>query len=61
MKPNHVWIIEMLFELTKGGSHWFPTVGCGIDREQAKSELKTWKRRNPCDKFRIRKYTSESK
>lgn len=50
---NVVWIVEM--RLLAG---WQPTVGTKLSRDEGRSELRSWQRRNPDDKFRLRKYIS---
>lgn len=48
---KHIWVVEMLDD-----GRWFPTVGSGITREEARWEMAQWRERNPSDRFRVRKY-----
>lgn len=50
---NRVWVVEALWE--EGGG-WHPTVGVKLTKDDAKREKREWKKRNPCDKFRVSKY-----
>ena len=50
---NRVWIVEMKNPIN---NQWGPTVGIGLDRDDARQRLAEWKTRNPWDKFRVRKY-----
>jgi len=57
MKPKrkdtrHLWVVEMLEPFGK----WHQTTGAGINRENGRWKLREWRRRNPDDKFRLRKY-----
>lgn len=62
MKPNHVWIIEMLCTCPMKHDKWEPTAECAFTKEYAEKVLiKQWYVRCPNDKFRIRKYTSENR
>lgn len=53
---NRVWIIEM-YNLNH--SRWESTVGCKLDRDEGRAELKMWRRHNPTDRFRLVKYIPE--
>jgi len=48
---NRIWVVEMYCN-----GRWWPTVGAGITREEAREEMSTWKEKNPCNRFRVRKY-----
>ena len=47
-----VWIVEIW-----NNANWEATVGAALCRRDGRIELKTWKFRNPRDKFRLRLYT----
>lgn len=51
-KTHAVWIVEMMQDNKK----WYPTVGCRLNKDDGRNELEGWKQRNPCDKFRLRRY-----
>ena len=53
MVTRFVWVVEIKCFLVR---QWEPTVGVGLTRIDGREVLKKWKRRNPCDKFRLRKY-----
>jgi len=53
----YVWIVEIIHTVFEHKS-WRPTVGCGLDKRDARKELADWKRRNPCDRFRLTRYTA---
>lgn len=54
---RHVWVVEI-----KLGKKWRPTVAIGIDREQGRDKLESWKSRSIDDEFRLVKYVpSEDK
>ncbi len=46
-----VWVVEMLCN-----GKWFPTVGVKLTRKDGLDEKRDWKRRNPDDRFRLRRY-----
>lgn len=52
-KPSHVWIVEVLWATA---NTWQPTVGIAFRREEARLELWRWRKSNPDDKFRLRRY-----
>ena len=54
---NYLFVVEMRNEKT---GDWEPTVGCGLDMSSARREISEWMHNNPSDKFRIRKYVTES-
>ena len=54
---KHVWIIEMYDDMRK---EWSPTVGEALTRADAKLEKIIWAKRNPYDRFRIRKYVQDA-
>ena len=55
MKKNFIWIVEINFgEPDK----WMPTVGAGLSRDDARKELARWKKNNPPNKHRLRRYIS---
>lgn len=56
----YVWIVEILHSDFEH-KDWRPTVGCRLDKRLARAELKDWKRRNPCDRFRLTRYTANDK
>lgn len=55
-----VWIVEMWvgFKGTRGPwrEGWAPTIGANIDFGIAQISLSAWRRKNPDDKFRLKKY-----
>ena len=53
----YVWVIEMKHETRK---QWCPTVGCALTREDAQREWNDWRKDNPSDCFRIRKYVRQA-
>ena len=54
---NYVWIVEML-----DNGKWKPTIGVGLTKIHGQWQRREWRRRNPDDKFRLRKYaTNRSK
>lgn len=58
----HIWVVEMLndtYATVKPA--WEPTVGVALDRDIARNRLMQWRERNPCDKFRLTKYSAEQK
>jgi len=49
---SYVWIIEMLCN-----KKWEPTIGCGLIKSDAIMRMRAeWKKNNPSDKFRVKKY-----
>jgi hypothetical protein len=50
----HLWVVEMW---SKQRKIWEPTVGARLSRRDGMDELRAWKRDNPTDDFRLRKYT----
>ena len=55
MTKRRIWIVEMYAELRwpYGPNGWGPTVGGGLTRDDARKVMKTWRQRNPSDKFRL--------
>jgi len=49
-----IWVVEMFT-----GKGWMPTVGVGLCREDVRIKKRDWKKRNPDDRFRVRKYIRE--
>ena len=49
----YIWIVEILG--TRSNT-WFPTVGAGLCRKDARWELARWRRKCPDDKFRLAIY-----
>jgi hypothetical protein len=59
---RHVWIVEMLnCHYANIPPRWEPTVGCGLTQKDARQEARYWHRRNPFDRFRVRRYDIEEK
>ena len=56
MKPNYVWVVEML---PQHGKRYLPCAEAQITKSQAIYFMQTWERKNPNDKFRFRKYVAE--
>ncbi len=54
---RHVWIVEGSYELRGQFGPWHPTVGVALTRVDGRHTVRNWKRLNPCDRFRLRKYT----
>jgi len=52
---NKIWIVEMLSEINL---KWVATVGARLTREAAREEKREWHKRNPGDKFQVRKYVA---
>jgi len=52
---SRVWIVEIYYV---DQPRWHPTVGCALSRDDARVVLAEWKRRNPSDRFRIRRYVA---
>jgi hypothetical protein len=58
MKPSRkVWIVEMMDD----NGRWLPTVGCRLDKPDARNELDDWKSRNQSDRFRLTRYAPNEK
>jgi len=55
MSRRCVWIVEASYD----GGAWHPTVGVRLTRRDARVELAAWRRRNPDDRFRLRRYVAE--
>ena len=53
MMSNRLWVVEMLVDES---GQWEPTIGTGLDRDDARHECNRWMERNPNDRFRIRCY-----
>ena len=53
MKTPHIWVVEMF-----DNGKWWPTVGGGLTREDAKASKWWWLETGPDDKYRITKYIS---
>jgi hypothetical protein len=51
---RRVWIVEANFINSTAG--WHPTVGIGLSRMEGRQRLREWRRQNPYDRFRVRKY-----
>lgn len=47
----YLWVIEVL---DKG--RWYSTVRCRLTRKEARIEMRNWKRRNPKEILRLKKY-----
>lgn len=54
MKMNTVWIVEMMNAKRRT---WEPTTGCALSRHDSRLELSLWREANPCDRFRLRRYS----
>ena len=53
--------IETVIEMLDNGK-WKPTIGVGLTKIHGQWQRREWRRRNPDDKFRLRKYaTNRSK
>lgn len=50
---DRVWIVEVLWD---DASAWNATVGIGLNREDGRRAMADWKSRNPCARFRLRRY-----
>jgi hypothetical protein len=35
---------------------WYPTVGCGLNRDDGRHQLSIWRAKNPDDRFRLTRY-----
>ena len=57
MRTNRIWVVEVLHD-SASYLGWRATVGVGLTREEARKEMVVWKRRNPCDRFRLCRYSS---
>ena len=53
MKTPHIWVVEMFDD-----GKWWPTVGVGLNREDARGHKQSWAESMPDDKFRVTKYIS---
>jgi hypothetical protein len=53
---EHVWVVEVSWEVRGRFGPWRPVVGIGLDRTQGRQRMREWKQRNPHDRFRLRKY-----
>jgi hypothetical protein len=54
---RYLWVVEMWDDTWMSKpSAWAPTVGCGLSREDARTEIIRWRTRNPGTKFRVQKY-----
>jgi len=53
---EHVWIVEGAWDIRGTLGPWLPVAGIGLDRAQGRAVMQDWKRRNPFDHFRLRKY-----
>lgn len=57
-----VWVVERFGIRNCRGDEWFgPTVGAALTRDEARAEMKDWQRRNPHDRYRLRRYVREEK
>ena len=52
---NILWIVEM-YLASKSHANWLPTTGIALSRSDGRREILDWKKANPYDKFRLRKY-----
>lgn len=54
-----IWVVEMWSDdvYRHRASRWEPTVGVGFTRAQARWECREWRKKNPNDRFRVRKYS----
>lgn len=55
MKFACVWVVEMWNDAPRR-DRWEPTVGTGLTRDDARCELRGFRRNNPNDRFRLRRY-----
>jgi len=46
-----VWIVEMPIN-----GRWVSTVGCALNRDDARWTLRNWRKKLPDEKLRIRRY-----
>ena len=54
----HVWVVEML-DPDRG--KYDPCCSASLTKEEGLYEVKTYRKHNPSDKFRLRKYVPEEK
>lgn len=52
IRRHYVWVVEM----KDGKGRWSPCADGAIARDDARAMLKEWKRDNPDNCFRLRKY-----
>jgi len=52
---NRIWLVEMWNFKRES---WEPTVGAGLTKEEALYEASEWRRKNPDDRFRVKKYVT---
>lgn len=50
---KYIWVVEMR---NPANYRWEPTIGVGLCREDARMELKEWRKTNPFYFFRLKKY-----
>ena len=55
---KYLWVVEMFDDGARRPA-WEPTLGVGLDRQQARSEMAELKYRNPNDRFRLCRYVRE--
>ena len=57
---SYIWVVEM-FNCCYACilPRWEPTVGVEVTRADARKAKGEWERKNPYDKFRIRKYVRQ--
>lgn len=48
-----LWVVELFVY-----GRWEPTIGVRLTRDEAREEMQSWRRRNPTDRFRLRRYTA---
>lgn len=63
MNKRRIWIIEMWEdeEYTTVRPRWGTTGGAALTKNEGLEELRDWKQRNPCTKFRLRCYVPRAK
>ena len=51
---NMVWVVETAYD--DAGRAWCPCAGIGLTRATARGVLLDWQKRNPHNRFRLRRY-----
>ena len=54
---NHIWIVEMWNPIR---DRFEPTVGAALTKEECTTDRRDWLRRNPADRFCVRRYDAKS-
>lgn len=54
---NHIWLVEMW---NPRRDRFEPTVGAMLTKEECAAVRRDWLRRNPTDRFRVRRYDAKA-